>query len=47
MKLVKIDVMAYVAYLGDSFDLNLLAVVLTIVLSQDNTMHCGAGEGQR
>lgn len=39
--------MAPAAYPGDSFDLDLLAVVLTIVLSQDNTMHPGAGEGRR
>lgn len=34
-------------YLGNSFDLNLLTVVLTIMLSQDNAMHSGAGEGER
>lgn len=39
--------MASVAYPGNSFDLNLLAVVLTIMLSQDYTMHTGAEEGQR
>lgn len=35
------------AHLGDGFDLDWFAVVLTIVLSQDHTVCSGAGEGQR
>lgn len=47
VELVKICVMAPAAYPGDGFDLDLLAVVLTIVLSQDDAMHSGAGGGRR